>query len=451
MGGCSKFLTRPFLVFLVLGTAFAGEYQSVEVAARPSWAEHQQLSPSGCEQQTSSPNSLSAFLERVLSGRSAGERVVLIERLMTAISGDEFSSLLENTGTVAELLEMRLFVQLLSREVSRVPILETLRSLRGGLGVEQVQRVQSEQESERSYTKARFIRISSGKFLAPIGPDDQDAFQSRIEEFEQRYDFEVMDTLVTQGMWMEVMGWNADLKLSDYRSSDIIRVNMKGALLPAAPSHPLMGATPASMAEYANRLSLLHGLKPAYVVERDGSGNPNVGGAGSGTLAAHIVSYSNTLGPRGVEGYRLPTEREWLRLIGEFVVELNRLAPEEQIARLHAVGWFAPKGEWATEAVGMKDPMIIGGAKIYDLFGLANEMMIESPILSLPAEYRFQILPHVVSRGGSMRDTWRADQVSFNKPGDRPDVRKLRHGGELFYRGFRLVRTVKPEQRKRGN
>jgi len=98
--------------------------------------------------------------------------------------------------------------------------------------------------------------------------------------------FRMMQTEVSQGMWLEVM--ETEVNPSPYAA--------------CGPDCPVSGITLFDMLEYSNRLSQIDGLEPCYELV----GCNDVSGLENGRQCESAVF----LGP-DCQGYRLPSEAEW--------------------------------------------------------------------------------------------------------------------------------------------
>lgn len=383
--------------------------------------------------------------------RSPGERLPLLNRVQESIeraNGEYLAT--EETGTAGK-LEMRILAGLLRHELDREALLAWIRARREQEGTMEEGRTGAEDRSQSTWHKIKWVHLPRARFLAPSGRG-KNPLQPKMAKFELDYDFEVMDVPVTQGMWMKVMGENILINPSRQHFLQTTPIHFLGQSVQAAPNHPVFDVTPESMVEFANRLSILNGFQPAYTLEPKKERSQEAGGrAENGTLIGHQIYYANAKGPAQLDGYRLPTEQEWLRLTSEFSISLNQLDEPAQVDRLHSVGWFASEHSSSqVEAVGQKEPMAFPDGPVFDLLGLVYEVVVETPPWSFFKKYKTEDLyPRLVARGAAV-SRW-PGQTQNDPNFKRPDVLRLRamefKGWYMvpLRSGFRLVRTVTRE------
>ncbi|MCL1992464.1 MAG: formylglycine-generating enzyme family protein [Spirochaetes bacterium] len=161
---------------------------------------------------------------------------------------------------------------------------------------------------------------------------------------------------VTQGEWVQVMGGNPSHFQGNPAAGEaqgrrpVERVSWYDALI------------------FANRLSILEGLTPAYSI--NGSTNPDDWGTPpdrqmSATWdAAQIVA--------GSTGWRLPTEAQWefAARAGTDTAFSNGTQDWTNLAGLETIGWFDFNAGGMTRKVGLKQPNPWG---LHDIHGNVAE------------------------------------------------------------------------------
>lgn len=274
-------------------------------------------------------------------------------------------------------------------------------------------------KTEIIYRPMDFHQINPGKFR--MGDD----FDKTIIHTEILYPFEMMETPVTQFMWVDLMGSLPKnyAKFNDPNSETTIERNGKTFSLQI--DHPVTMITWWSAAEFANRLSKLKGLPMVYdfsnVKFKPGTY------AEDGTLAIETGKLKINA-PDGdinrATGYRLPTWKEQ-----EFVLS-NRgqgdgrsfpwPGPREQYAHEQDLGWTTRNNGHSgyKHKVAQKMPFVIGNQNFYDLWG--NVVEWSSDLTGASA----------ICHGGDEIPYWSSHYKSTETNSAYRDY------------GFRLVRTL---------
>ena len=260
--------------------------------------------------------------------------------------------------------------------------------------------------------KMQFHRIKPGKFLTGV--------DSAMKEAELTHPFEVMSTEVTQWMWVEIMGDNPS-HFKDGKDSVVISV--KGKEVRLQPDHPVENIDFASMVEFANRMSRLHGFKEAYILK----GKNYEVNAPDGDIYQ-------------TEGYRLATQAEFQYLLRNAGQSSERYFPGLNDKNFSQYAWTQENADKQTHSVATRLPLIIQGYEFYDLLGnvleLNHDFVSETPV--------FGVNPQVPdgtgygtrsARGGDWGHNIEAlaTYFYFGNPED----------GKGDNLGFRLVRTLK--------
>lgn len=188
------------------------------------------------------------------------------------------------------------------------------------------------------------------------------------------------------------------------------------------PTHPMNNVPVYEMMWFCNKLSLVHGYEPVYLLSEDAWGR-------------------TVLWNQDADGYRLPTEAEWeyfarAGTTGNTYIGNIRQADEE---RLDSIAWWRTgilhQGGLATMPVGLKGPNPWG---IYDVIGNVAEVCFDNLRVY---QYRDTVDPmgpvigrrSNVCKGGSYLGPSSAtscvDRVVNEYPSSLPNV------------GFRVVRT----------
>ena len=220
---------------------------------------------------------------------------------------------------------------------------------------------------------------------------------------------------MTQEQFLSLLGRNpSNFRGPEHSDGDYAVIGGEGHNL----KHPVEQATYYDAIEYANALSKLKGLRPAYEIIRDANGLPT----GVRVTADSIYK---------TEGYRLPTEAEM-----EYATRAGTQTPYSfEGEQMDRNGWHKGNSGGRTHAVGMLRPNALG---FYDLAGNVWRWMHDTWTTHLAV---YQVNPqraepgadHVV-RGGSWyygADLMRSAARFHFAPG-------YRHSSI----GFRLARSI---------
>ncbi len=241
--------------------------------------------------------------------------------------------------------------------------------------------------------------------------------------------FEVMSTLVTQQLWVEVMG---DNPAYFSKGPDSINQEFEGKSIRLQPHHPVDSITWWSALVFANELSKTQNLAPVYDLS-DLKPIPGTSAA-DGTLKIEsgelkLIHYSD---PSVSLGFRLPTvlEQEYLRTnLGKLKYHYNL----KQVIGDYA--WYAYNSKGRTHPVAQKFPHLIEDKPVYDLFGLLNEWSQDSPSPAYLGEVNAEIAKNQKTvKGGS----WETPPEVIQDSSD--DYYYMNQGFMTI--GLRLVRSL---------
>ena len=251
-------------------------------------------------------------------------------------------------------------------------------------------------------------------------------------------DFEMMHTPVTQFMWARIMGENPS-HFKDGQYSKIISI--QGKDIQMQPNNPVETITWWSAAEFANRLSVLEGLPPAYDFSKTKFKKGTR--AEDGTLAA-INNIYNINSPTGsiydATGFRLPTdaEQEFVRSGRAQGLEkfLDGLSIQDKLRYM----WGRENSANQTHPVTLNEPLIVGDADFYELichvYEWSHDLAGDGPPNTL-------INPIAEDTNKAMRRV-RGSNYSSTVQLVSPQSESLYNASEGIHTiGFRLVRTLK--------
>jgi formylglycine-generating enzyme len=256
-----------------------------------------------------------------------------------------------------------------------------------------------------------FVRIPAGRFQ--MGGNTGKYVERPVRQVTLSA-FEIATTEVTQRQWEQIMGHNPSHP--DYGVGS---------------SHPVTMVSWYDAVVYANRLSIVEGLEPAYRI--NGSTDPDRWGEVPSEPDSTWNAVEMNL---NAEGYRLPTEAEW-----EYAARGGSRSRGYRYSggdTADEVAWYRENSEGYTRPVGTRKPNELG---LYDMSGNVWEWVWDRYPTGYPTDDEinptgFYTGPGRVVRGGS----WDRDATS---------VRSTYYGGGRPYGrtpvdGFRLIRRSEP-------
>ena len=258
--------------------------------------------------------------------------------------------------------------------------------------------------------------------------------------------FELTSTHVTEAMWAEIMGDTPKLKEIRAYSEETTAVEINGKLIHLRPNHPVSNVSWLSAVKYANRLSALKGLKPAYdlsgiIFDENTSEEKGNLRAVSGKVKINA--------PNGdiyqAEGFRLPTEAEYAFLL-QFGGPPETTFPfGNNLYELKNYEWHMENSKGSLQAVAGLSPYTFNGHDFYDLIGNMSIWMHDIGWGNRPDGMNprgFYEGRNHVSRSASYFCTAHSMNSYIRSDSHEPSTT----------RGFRLARTIKytspPEQPK---
>jgi formylglycine-generating enzyme required for sulfatase activity len=200
---------------------------------------------------------------------------------------------------------------------------------------ERVRERREEARQETADTKCRmeFVRVEPGRFL--VGEVGQE------REVKIREGFSIMNTLVTQWMWVKVMKENP----SRFRDGpEAITIVSDGKSIQLQPDHPVEQVSFDDSMGFVERINELSGKDDPLIYE---------------VIPGHQKG----------DQYDLPTEEQW-EYVAKDQGRKNSEYPwgnSESEAAKYA--WFSENSGNATHSVGEKAALPINGQPIYDLVG----------------------------------------------------------------------------------
>jgi len=204
--------------------------------------------------------------------------------------------------------------------------------------------------------------------------------------------FWIGETLVTQKLWLDIMGWR-----SDGRSNPN--------------EYPIFQATWYDCCVFCNKLSALSGLEPCYKIDqiKIAPQNPKIK-----PYLPNIV-FASVDWNVSANGYRLPTEAEW-----EYASKANSDYRYSGSNNPDDVAWYSDEREMTTliEKVKQKMPNAWG---LYDMSGLVGEWCVDDKYANLEKSYKGFIADPVFLKS----------KASSDKKYQYDDTRAICKGGDM--------------------
>lgn len=312
------------------------------------------------------------------------------------------------------------------------------------LVVTHTQRRGTEHDTRTPHRPLSFVKIPSGEALVPlrlIVPADRFILHTDANLRLSVPAFEITTALINQGQWLNTMPDNPSHSRAGTRGVTEDHLNVWFDT-----DQPLENATWWSVAEFANRYSIEHGLPPFYLF--DGLNWKEGTKAEDGTLEPAAdeefeayLAWQKSNDPKRTDGtgYRLPKAREWYRVLTAGLASGRYQRPETilwkdiQSGRLRHLGWFQREYNGFPHSTADETHFIeIGSHRIFDIVG--NLWQWTSDL----AEIRNITVGRAISRvqvvGGSFATYDLKEPFPLSDPlGGQPPLSTI---------GFRLARTL---------
>jgi len=197
------------------------------------------------------------------------------------------------------------------------------------------------------------VAVSGGNFPIGSSADEIGRFPNEAPQRQTTLTGFYMSTnLVTQALWEEVMGNNPSFFFANPAAGEVQGLR------------PVEWVSWYDVLVFANRLSVLAGFTPAYMI--DGSVNPAHWGPVPTTQNA---MWDAVIVVEGATGFRLPTEAQW-----EFAARAGTNTAfsngtqdwAEGQSQLDSIGWFDFNSGGMTRQVALKEPNAWG---LHDMHG----------------------------------------------------------------------------------
>ena len=263
------------------------------------------------------------------------------------------------------------------------------------------QRKKNKKSNLRKSTFKDMVVVNGGKYTPSFFNEEREVF-----------DIEVCKYLVTQDMWMEVMGENPSIFKGERK--------------------PVESVSWWEALEYCNKLSEKYNLKPVYDLNKKEEGILKINQLEGNSEYPNIADFRKT------EGFRLPTELEW-----EWFARGGEVAIQDGTFNykysgnddIDIVAWYSNNSKNQTHDVGIKKSNQL---EIYDCTGNVYEWCYDTST----SAYMSEEFPYIydstqknrILRGGS----W------YNRGGECEVIKRINNGGSARSEicGFRVVRTI---------
>ena len=316
-------------------------------------------------------------------------------------------------------------------------------------------RVRVKREEVREETRDPYQKLEFHPVKRPVSFEMRDEKDKMLVTL--TYPTEVQSTPVTQKQWVEIMGENPSRFVEGEEHSAILTFHGKDIKL--QPDNPVEYVTWWSVLVFANRLSEKHGLPPAYDLSgidwepdtRPENGTLRPAGQNKEKIKKiRVYAKGKSHDPsKGdiyyqVEGYRLPTEAEQKYMLqGGGNMKSQNFFKDE--AEIDAYAWHEGNSDRKTYPVGLLQAMVIDGKSFYDLYGNVRELAWDNWEHWEP-KLQGGKNPVILATGRFNGGGW-GSHVELS--GMTTTIFSVyRPSAEV---GFRLVRTIEPDDGERGN
>ena len=268
-------------------------------------------------------------------------------------------------------------------------------------------KIKSASQKNKKYRKTKFkdmIIINGGKYKPSFSDEEKEV-----------YNLEVCKYLVTQDMWIEIMGNNPSY--------------FKGG------KRPVESVSWWDALEYCNKLSEKYKLKPVYDLSRKEKNILKI------NQLDEDSKYPSTADFRKTEGFRLPTELEWewFSKGGEVAIQDGTFNFKYSGSKnIDEVAWYRDNSGNQTHNVGMKKTNQLG---LYDCSGNVWEWCYDTlNVGSLNPDRNKYYVYDINSknrklRGGSWYNLKQFSSVEFKSENNNSF-------NQIKNTGFRIVRTI---------
>lgn len=337
-----------------------------------------------------------SYLTRLLDQRIVGDSELshLIDEIKAGRDPNPFPA--DRLRTHSNVLVHREELQRQAKIIDRKQVLDWAESIVSKYEQVQVARSDVSEETKHVFQKMIFHPVKPGRTAI-------------------RHSFEMMSTPVTQQHWMEIMGSNPSAFV---KGPDVATLEFNGRTYNLQPDNPVESVSVWSAMEFANRLSVRAGLTPAYdfsQVEFFSTTSAAKGNLARTTGLPFVIENIYE-----TEGYRLPTQEEFLHVLKSDPHALS-LGYDE----LTRFAWFNGNSNLKTHPVGELEPFYFDGHPFYDMLGNVWEWTVDP---KRPDD-------SYITRGGAFNEfPFRVTADSWQKTASQTKHHVI---------GFRLVRTVK--------
>ena len=271
-----------------------------------------------------------------------------------------------NPSVASDIHRDNIIAYLKNPGLDRKTLLNNLNTYLKELEQSNKERTHAKEKTQNPFRQMRLHRIEPGSYKKNILLPNN---EKKLITVTLTHPFEMMDTHVTQKMWVEVMKYKPDSWPAEVET---ITMNIDGKNISFTPDKPITNIRWWDAIEFANELSRREGLKPAYITDHiqyqiDGGSRYDLD-----YMPIKINSESGSI--YDTEGYRLPTyaEQEFIRT-ARGAITSDKMFPGINRQNLNDFVWQDGNSGNKAHSVAELKPFVVDGQKFFDLYGNVYE------------------------------------------------------------------------------